>query len=149
MKHPCPDTNWNRLALLAFYGMLLTGIAILPGCGGVNRISLMEKFNRTADAYRDAIRWSDFETAGRFRDMDGDGSPGEKQGGPEHIKVTSYEIIRTVPSPDHTRVDQYVDIGFYDTRTLRLESTRDHQVWKYDPEKGAWRIESELPDFRN
>jgi hypothetical protein len=129
------------------HGALALLLAAVLACAAVGRVSRAGEFGRVSDAYHNALRWSDFETAKQF------GPPSEHQFtdrkpiGAEHIKVTSCEIRHAFPSLEHTRMDQYVDITYYDIRTMKLQSMEDHQVWEYNPTTEQWHIMSGLPVF--
>jgi hypothetical protein len=128
--------------------VILFWAVLLVGCATYSEIRQMDKFEETAEAYKKAITWSEFDVASSFiRAKDGEEDSLNLEPF-KAFKVASYDLKRAIPSADKTRVIQIVEISYFRIRTLVLKSLSDRQVWEYDDAKGHWFLKSGLPNFK-
>jgi hypothetical protein len=121
---------------------------LLVGCATYSEMRKMDKFEETAEAYKKAIAWSEFDVASSFIEIkDGEGDSLDLRPF-EEFKVASYDLKRIIPSADKTKVIQIVEISYFKIHTLVLKRLSDRQVWEYDDEKGHWYLKSGLPNFK-
>ena len=123
-------------------------ILLGAGCVAVSGMNKMKSLDRAAIGYREAIRWSDFETAYRFTknsQVENDLQAFKKL---DQIKVTSYEVKQTITAEDRSQVRQIVEIKYYNTDDMVERTLRDHQVWEYDTMGRNWVLKGNLPDFK-
>ena len=100
----------NKLRPAAFLFSLL-----IAACATVSGINRMIQFEPVETAYREAIRWSDFETADRFR-KDAQTETGlQELKKLDRIKVTAYEVKQTIVEKDRLHIRQIVEIQYYTT----------------------------------
>ena len=121
---------------------------LLVGCATYSEMRQMDKFEETAEAYKRAITWSEFDVASSFiKTKDGEEESLDLEPFRE-FKVASYDLKRAIPSAEKTKVVQIVEISYFKIRTMVLKRLSDRQVWEYDDEKGHWFLKSGLPDFK-
>ena len=128
-----------------FVHILLT--FLIAGCVTVSEMNKMKSFDRTAIGYREAIRWSDFETAYRFTKNSTVENNLQAFKKLNPIKVTSYEVKQTITAEDRSQVRQIVEIKYYNTDDMVERTLRDHQLWEYDETMNGWILQGNLPDF--
>ena len=120
----------------------------IAGCVAVSDMNKMKSLDQTAIGYREAIRWSDFETAYRFTEdsqINNDLQAFKKL---DRITVTSYEVKQTITAEDRSQVRQIVEIKYYNTDDMVERTLRDHQLWEYDTMAKSWVLKGNLPDFK-
>jgi len=128
--------------------IILFSVLLLVGCATYSEMRQMDKFEETAEAYKRAISWSEFDVASSFiktKEGEEDSLDLEPL---QAFKVASYDLKKAFPSADKTKVVQIVEISYFRIQTLVLKRLSDRQVWEYDDEKGQWYLKSGLPDFK-
>ena len=70
-------------------GVLLV-LVLIVGCATLTEIGLAKSFDRTSEAYGNAMRWSDFETANNFVKASQKGNNLLDFKEFNHIKIISY-----------------------------------------------------------
>jgi hypothetical protein len=123
-------------------------VLLISGCGTLTQFRKKEQLSETAQAYEQAIRWSEFEYAMIFLE------PSEREANPpdealyRRIKVTAYKIKKTVLSDDEMQAIQIAEISYYRLDNMIVKSLSDHQLWEWDTEDKRWYLKSGLPDFK-
>ncbi len=139
-----PGSRW-----LCGHGLvcaILIALAVASsGCTSVKEDAKRIALEHTLQSYRQAIRWGYFPAAAGFlspeqrTDLDSERL--------DNLRVTGYEVVQPgLIGPDDTAV-QLVQIEYVIEDRQRLERLSDRQRWRYDPETGAWWLESGLPAF--
>ena len=123
-------------------------VLLIVGCVTVSNMHKMNKFDPGANAYRDAIRWSDFEAADSYRKEGRTEASIQELKKLKGIKVTSYEVKQTLSAKDPLQVRQIVEIYYYKVDDMVERSLRDHQLWEYDTMVKNWVLKGDLPDFK-
>jgi hypothetical protein len=126
----------NRVLVL-----ILAVLVLMTGCASDKRKTTMDD---TLRLYERSIKWGNYadaqiltqkpftqETLDRYRD----------------IKVISYEVVRQEVIGDFDQLNQVVEIKFFHEQQGTIKTVRDSQVWIYDDERDAWKLDSGLPDF--
>jgi DNA polymerase IIIc chi subunit len=121
---------------------------LLTACAAVDDSKKSITLDKALWQYETAIRWVDFGTANSMRRTEGTAVYSPDPGMLKNIKVTSYEVMNTTTSADHSEVNMTVEIVYYHDERMKLETLTDHQTWKYDPEIKAWYITTPLPAFK-
>ena len=117
------------------------------GCGTLTDIRLIDKFDKVAESYESAIKWSDFEKADSFISKQ---NPKKELKLPdkkflEKIKVTSYEVQNRKILTEKFMVEQTVEIKYYNKDYLIEKGVDDNQIWIY--ESNFWQLSTGLPAF--
>jgi PBP1b-binding outer membrane lipoprotein LpoB len=128
------------------YSILLT--LLLSGCAAVDDSKKTITYDKAAWKYETAIRWVDFGTANTLRRLEDSAAYSPDLNTLQHIKVTSYNVINSTVSEDHTEIRLAVEIIYYNDDRMKLSTIIDNQVWKYDPEIRDWYITTPLPPFK-
>lgn len=115
------------------------------GCASVKEDAKRIALEHTLKSYRQAIRWGYFPAAAGFLSPEQRTELDSER--LENLRVTGYEVVQPgLIGPDDTAV-QLVQIEYVIEDRQRLERLSDRQRWRYDPENGAWWLESGLPAF--
>jgi hypothetical protein len=125
----------------------LVGI-LITGCVTIGDFRRLGRFNDTAADYRNAMRWSDFETANRYRKEGKTDAGFEKvQKLEKDIQIVSYDVLDTISSPDYRKVRQVVEINYYRRDHMIEKTIKAEQVWVYDAEQKRWLLTGDFPGF--
>jgi hypothetical protein len=121
---------------------------LLLGCAKYKELTRLKKFDDLSMSYEHAIRWSDFDYAAAFvRDPESE----EKSPDPEIVKlvrVTNYKVKRTAISPDEKQIAKIVEISYYRSDTMIVNTITEQELWEWDDENQRWDLKSGLPDFK-
>lgn len=127
--------------------ILLSSMLLLSGCATDRRSDALA---HTMIAYANAVRWDGFEAAELFVDPKVRGAHPITDLDRERFKqvqVNDYDDGNgPVPSGEN-EVRQTVHIGLTNLHTQAVRTIVDHQVWRYDPDKGKWWLETGIPDL--
>ncbi len=140
-------TRAARFVLLRACPLLLC--VFLAGCGAIASHSESEALTETLLAYGNVIRWGDFEQALTFVDpqtLKDHPLSSIDQERYKQVKVTGYNEQPPTPAGPH-EVHQTVQISIVNINTQVERTIIDRQLWRYDPEKSHWHLESGLPDI--
>lgn len=127
-------------------GILLLVSTVLCACVSMDVRKRDDSFEAAMTTYGSAIRWSDFEQAGKFRDPAVTGS--SRLPSSDHIKVTGYETLSSSRTEDGNEAAIKVRISYYHKDTMTEKTVVDQQVWKYHADEQHWYITTALPEFR-
>jgi hypothetical protein len=133
----------NRFGLVVFPVLFL-----LAACATVKDMTYRKKFDQASQAYGDAIRWSEFETAQQFVRTEGAGAATANLARLNEFKVTSYDVKHTTPLEELLQVRQEAEIKYYKKGSLIEKTLRDLQLWEYDEERNRWYLVSGFPAFK-
>ena len=124
---------------------LLLGLLLVMGCSTITNVHSNEQFTETTKLYKATIRWENMELAGKFlTDKDTEKTNDKKY--LNDFKVTSYEVLTLKFYDDKKRVDQSVEIQYYNKKNMIEKKIIDNQAWVY--ESDMWLLTSGLPDFK-
>lgn len=132
----------NRIIVL-----LLTAV-LLQGCAAIDDSKKTISLDQSLYYYESAMRWADFTAADSLRRYEGAPAPATDPAKLQRIKITGYDVLKTVPSDDESSVYITVRISYYDEDNLKLTSVTDNQVWQYDTGQEVWYISTPLPVFK-
>lgn len=131
-------------------GLQAAGIIVLialgiSSCGQIKDDAKRIALENTLNGYRQAIRWGYLQAAAGFvspeqrTDLDTEAL--------QNVRVTGYQVLQPgTIAPDDTAV-QLVQIDYVLEDQQRLKKLTERQRWRYDPQTGAWWLESGLPAF--
>ncbi len=120
---------------------------LLVSCASISAMRRMEKFEQTSQAYEDAIRWSDFETAGFFLKAQETENISAQLENLQQFKVASYTVRQFLPSKDQSQVLLIAEIQYFKVNGLILKKLSHRQLWEYDIAEERWCLTSGLPDL--
>ena len=126
---------------------LLLAVLLIMGCATASEQWVMKRFNQSTKAYGDALRWSEYETAIAFRKGAKELKSLPDIGQLKNIKVTSYEVKRIVVWEKSSRIEQIVEIKYYEIDNMLEKTCVDHQLWEYDKASKSWYLSSDLPEL--
>ena len=127
--------------------ILLSAVLLLSGCATDKR---SDSLSTTMLAYSNAVRWEGFEAAELFID------PKLRDAHPitdldrarfKQVQVSDYDDGNGPIPAGENEVRQVVQISLTNVHTQTVRTIVDHQLWRYDPEKNHWWLESGLPDI--
>lgn len=127
--------------------ILLSTALLLSGCATDKR---SDALSHTLLEYANALRWDGFETAQQFVD------PKVREAHPlsnldvarfKQVQVSGYDDGNGPIPAGENQVRQVVQISVTNIHTQTVRTIVDHQLWKYDPVKNHWWLESGLPDI--
>lgn len=131
-----------------FAGLILLSTALLlSGCATDKRSDTLD---HTMIAYANAVRWDGFEAAEQFVD------PKVREAHPltdldrerfKQVTVSDYDDGNGPVPAGENEVRQVVQISLTNVHTQAVHTIVDHQLWRYDPEKLHWWLESGIPDI--
>jgi hypothetical protein len=122
-------------------------ILMFFSCATLTDLRLIDGFDKVAESYESAIKWSDFEKVDRFISKQ---NPKKELTLPDKkflkkIKITSYEVQNRKIHTEKFMVEQTVEIKYYNTDYLIEKVIEDNQIWIY--ESNSWQLSTGLPAF--
>ena len=118
------------------------------GCAKYKELTRFKQFDDISVSYEHAIRWSDFDYASAFVPV----SESEDQSpSPEIIKLvrgTDYKVRQTAASKDENQVVRIVEVSYYRSDKMIVNTITERELWVWDDEKKQWNLKSGLPDFK-
>jgi hypothetical protein len=127
--------------------ILLSTLLLLSGCATDRRNDALV---HTMIAYANAVRWDGFEAAEQFVD------PKVRDAHPitdldrerfKQVQVNDYDDGNGPVASGENEVRQNVHISLTNLHTQSVRTIVDRQVWRYDPEKGKWWLETGIPNL--
>jgi hypothetical protein len=128
--------------------VLLSTMLLLSGCATDKR---SDTLTRTMIAYGNAVRWDGFEAAEQFVD------PKVREAHPltdldrerfKQVQVSDYDDGNGPVPVSQNEVRQTAQISLTNVHTQAVRTIVDHQLWRYDPDKNHWWLESGIPDIQ-
>jgi hypothetical protein len=117
--------------------------SILTACSHDLHFMRMED---TLTSYGAALRWGRYETAADFQ------APARRarldMNWLKNIHVTSYDVFYRRELAPGKLVEQTAEIRYFNEQVGVEKIVVDRQTWRFDADKGAWILESDLPAFR-
>lgn len=120
-------------------------LALLVACGNMDARRRGSDLSETLYTYQRLMSRSDFRLASAMR------SPGAQlwiTRGLEHIQVTRYGILRSIPSPDGKQHVQDVYIQYLNKYTMRERTIQIREIWKFSEKHQRWLLFGKPPEFR-
>ena len=127
--------------------ILLSTVLLLSGCATDKR---GDALTHTMIEYANAVRWDGFEAAEQFVD------PKVRAAHPltdldrerfKQVQVSDYDDGNGPIPAGENEVRQVVQISLTNVHTQSVRTIVDHQLWRYDPQKNHWWLESGIPDI--
>ena len=117
------------------------------GCGTIKEKTRMTDFDKNTRAFKHIMLESDFETAMGF--IDDEAVPEEfDYTAYEDFKVVDYQVKKNEVSDDKMEVTRTIELKYYKIDSLIVRTVRYKQVWKFNEEKGDWRLTTPLPELK-
>lgn len=121
-------------------------ILSLIGCASLAARNRILDFEKIGNAYRQAVRLSDFWAAYQFINP----TEAKEKFDPDRykdIRVVKYEVVNTDISENQLMIKQHVQIEYYTTDRGIVKTIQDRQIWTYSPKRDVWQLQNGLPDF--
>jgi hypothetical protein len=64
------------------------------------------------------------------------------------VRVTDYKVKQTAASKDENQVVRIVEVSYYRSDQMVVNTITERELWVWDPEKTQWNLKSGLPDFK-
>ena len=128
-------------------GPILLSTMLLSGCATDKR---NDSLTHTMIAYANAVRWDGFEAAEQFVD------PKIREAHPitdldrarfKQVQVNDYDDGNGPVPAGENEVRQNVHISLTNVHTQSVRTIVDRQLWRYDPEKNKWWLETGIPNL--
>jgi len=108
----------------------------------------LKRFEELSLSYQQAMRWADFDYIVQFVDHETlEANPPDPQL-LKLVRVTDYKVRKTAASEDENQVFQFVEISYYRTDKMLVQTITVREIWQWDKEGSQWRLKSGLPDFK-
>jgi hypothetical protein len=127
--------------------ILLSTALLLSGCASDKR---SDALTHTMIAYANTVRWDGFEAAFQYVD------PKVREEHPltdldrarfKQVQVSDYDDGNGPIPVSANEVRQVVQISLTNIHTQAVRTVVDHQLWRYDPDKNHWWLETGVPDI--
>lgn len=128
-------------------GSILLSTMLLSGCATDKR---NDSLAHTMIAYANTVRWDGFEAAEQFVD------PKVRDAHPitdldrerfKQVQVNDYDDGNGPVPAGENEVRQNVRISLTNVHTQSVRTIVDRQLWRYDPEKNKWWLETGIPNL--
>ena len=106
----------------------------------------MDRFAIISNAYKNALRTSDFKNARQFLNIAAIQKNGDS-GRYKKVTVLDYKVNRFAVSADRLEIRQQAEIEYYLSDRPILRKMVDQQHWKYHAEREIWLLQTGLPAF--
>ena len=123
-------------------------LLLLIGCATFGAKQRMKLFDETSSAYEKALNYGNYRVASKFARGDGTKHQAPDFNYLKGIKVTSYELLESVLSPDNLKAQLAVEISYFHANFLTEKTLIDEQLWEYNETEERWHLLSGLPDFK-
>jgi hypothetical protein len=123
----------------------LAAVAVLAGCGSIEKDKKANALEAAVTRYGAAIRWGYYEVAFGLV------HPDKREAIPtglDNIRVTGYEVVQPPQQVDENTADQVVIVDYLHEDVQRVRSLTDRQHWRYEPATGTWWLYSGIPRFK-
>lgn len=128
-------------------GIVVTLVVMLAGCGALSSGKRSSNYQVQMLAFENAMRWGEFQSADKFRKRSPD-TPATDFSTYEGVRVSSYEVMSTVPADNANQVMRTVKISYYRETNPSVRSITQKQLWEYDEEGEVWMLLGPLPEFK-
>lgn len=118
------------------------------GCANLKELTRLEQFEDIAMGYQHAMRWSDFDYVAQFVDPATIEANSPDPQILKLVKVTDYKVRKTAASEDQNQVYQIVQISYYRTDKMIVNTITERETWEWDSEGKQWFLKSGLPNFK-
>ena len=122
-------------------------VIVLTGC---SPHLIHKEFDESLDAYNEALRWHDWDTAYLYAADAMREAFKERVASAKNVRLVDFRILsRTYNAEKHEAVVE-VESDYYNVFSQAVKTLRDKQKWAYLEEKGTkrWKVVSPLPEFR-
>ncbi len=126
--------------------LALALVLVLGGCQTIAEKQQSTRLEKTLHSYELTLRWGDprgiDDYAAAYR-----GRQPAVVDHPEAIRVIGYEVLSGPTAIDDVTVVQQVLIRYVVRDTQVQKQVLDRQLWRYFPERKAWKRVSDAPGF--
>lgn len=136
----------NVLRLAQAFVRIFVITVVLFGCATIAEQSIMTKFEKISERYKDLVLLSEFEAASMFVDKGGL-TEDLNLDALKNVKVTDYSLKSYDISNDRLEIKQSVEMEYHWLNVYKVRTILDKQIWKYDEEKETWVLQTGLPRF--
>lgn len=128
--------------------LVLVAALVLVACNENNIKRQASSLEDAITEYNKSLRWGMFNNVDAYnRTSDGKQMPINRDA-MKNIRITDYEIISKVISPDATKAIVKGDISYYNDEYGVLKKIPFEQHWWYDAGLKHWFTDSSLPAFK-
>lgn len=121
---------------------------LLSACASDRRDTAL---TTTLNAYANAMRWGDFQSALQFVDpevLKAHPPTDLEMARYAQFKVSGYDDGAGPKPTSETEVQQLVQVSLVNINTQAERTVLDRQTWHYDPVKNRWWLMSGLPNIQ-
>lgn len=121
---------------------------LLTGCASDRRDTAL---TTTLNAYANAMRWGDFQSALQFVDpevLKAHPPTDLEMARYAQFKVSGYDDGQGPKPTSDTEVQQLVQVSLVNINTQAERTVLDRQTWHYDPVKNRWWLMTGLPNIQ-
>lgn len=122
-------------------------VLMLAGCGAISSGKRSSNFQIQMLAFENAMRWGEFQSADKFRKRESQ-TPDTDFSAYEGVRISSFEVLSTVPAEGGKQIVRTVKIGYYRETNPGVRSVTQKQIWEYNAEGEVWMLVGPLPQFR-
>ena len=124
--------------------LLMVGL-LLSGCASSFDFRRQDTFEERVRQYGNLMRWSEFEAAEYYLDLD---ASGMRPKAPNDVHVTDYQVKLMLVAEDARKAGQTVDITYFRSGNPRVKTLTDQQLWEFDDVRNDWYLKSGFPAFK-
>lgn len=120
---------------------------LLIGCAAFSKKAKMEKYGRTLDAYKTAMRISDLNAVCHF--VDSTAMSREdclKRFG--DIKLVGFKIMDAQADEENMEVTQDIKVSYHFLNNVRIKEHQYKQTWHYLEDSEKWLLKDGPPQFK-
>lgn len=122
-------------------------LILLAGCSSY---LIRGQFDKTLEAYNEALRWFEWSKASFYTEDSIREEFEARAAAAKDVKIVDYRIVNNTYDAEKREATVEVEIDYYRIFSLDLRTLRDTQKWAYLDKNGTkgWRLMSLLPEFR-
>jgi hypothetical protein len=120
---------------------------LIAGCSSY---SVREQFDKSVEAYNEALRWFEWSNASRYAEDLIREEFKARAAAAKDVRIVDYRIVSKNYDPEKREATVEVDIDYYRLFSPSVRTLHDTQKWVYFENKGTkgWKLISLLPIFK-
>jgi hypothetical protein len=129
---------------------LMLALIMAIALAGCSSYAIHDQFDRSLDAYNEAIRWLQWGTVSLYTENSIREESDARAAAAKDVRMIDYRIVNKTYDAEKGEATVAVDIDYYKVPSLTVRTVRYTEKWVYLDENGTkrWRLTSLLPEFR-